>query len=79
MGIKLALAHLEHRMKEGQALAEAAGDEIEVKPISIFVAEGIKMAEIISNPSLKPYEVGQKLAEIPAYIQAVQQGIDSKK
>ncbi len=79
LGIKIALAHLEHRMKEGQALAEATESEIEVKPISIFVVEGIKMAEIISNPRLSGDEIGQALAKLTSFTNAVQRGINDKK
>ena len=79
LGLQLALTHFEHRWKETQAIAEATGTDMEVQSLAIFVVEGMKMAEIISDARLTPQEIGQRLAGLTTLIQKVKGGMDAGK
>ena len=79
LGIKLAMVHFDHHIKIGQALADATGETVKTKPLPIFVAEGIKIAEIISDPSLNAYEIGIKLSGLTVFAKTVERGIDAHK
>jgi hypothetical protein len=79
LGLQLALTHFEHRWKEAEAIAEATKTDMRVQPFSMFVIEGMKMAEIVSDTKLTPYEIGQRLAGLPTFTKTVQRGIDANK
>ncbi len=79
LGLQLATTHFEYRMKEVQAIAEATGTNMEVQSLSIFVVEGIKMAEIICDPKLNAWEMGKRLAGLTTITKTVQSGIDAHK
>jgi hypothetical protein len=67
LGVKLALANLEHRIREGQKLADATGKPHEVLPLAFYIAEGIKLAEIVCNTQLNAEVMGKKLAGIEGF------------
>ena len=77
LGLQLATTNLEHRMREAQAIADKTGRILEIPSLTIFVVEGIKMAEIICDPRLNAYEMGQRLAGLPTFTKTVQRGIDA--
>ncbi len=79
LGLQLALTHFEHRWKEAQAIAESMNTDMEVQSLAIFVVEGMKMAEIISDARLTPQEIGQRLAGLTTFTQAVKGGMNAGK
>ena len=63
----------------GQALADMTREPVKTKPFAVFVAEGVKIAEAISNPSLNAYEVGLELASLSTFAKTVESGIDARR
>jgi hypothetical protein len=52
---------------------------MEVQSLAIFVVEGMKMAEILSDARLTPQEIGQRLAGLTTFTQAVKGGMNAGK
>lgn len=77
VGVKLALAHFESRVKEQQALADATGKMREVNALPVFFAEAMKVAEIVSNPKLNGFDIGWRLAELPRFVVEIQRGVNA--
>jgi hypothetical protein len=70
LGFRMALANFEFTQKEAQKVANT-GIPAQMYTLPVFVAEGIKLAEIISNPKLSAEEIGRKILEISSFTRTV--------
>jgi hypothetical protein len=77
LGFRMALANFEFTAKKAQALANDKSIKVEIYALPIYVAEGIKMAEIVGNPRLNAYEIGQDLGKIKAFTKKVAETMEN--
>ena len=49
-----------------------------LKAIPVFVAEGIRLAEIVGNPSLNAYEIGKEIAAMDGFAARVDKAHKTK-
>jgi hypothetical protein len=77
IGLQMALISFDFFAKQAQVLADKNKIPIPIKPLEVFVAEGVKMAEIFANPNLNGYTIGQRLAELEIFTKNIQAGMDS--
>ena len=75
LGFRMAMANFEFVTKQAQAISAKTGQPVEIYSLPIFVAEGIKMAEIVGNPNLNAYEIGQDLSKIIGFTKTVAKGM----
>jgi hypothetical protein len=71
LGFRMALANFDFVTKQAQIAATKTGQAVQTYSLPIFVAEGIKMAEIVGNPNLNAYEIGQDLSKISGFTKTV--------
>ena len=77
LGLKLALTNFDFFTKQAQAEANMTRQSIPVLPLSLFAAEGIKLAEILTNQRLTPDEIGKAIADLKFFRSTVAKGIFS--
>ena len=79
MGFRMALANFDFVTKRAEAIAAKTQQTVEMYSLPIFVAEGIKMAEIVGNPKFDASEIGENLSKISTFTKTVAARMDAKK
>jgi hypothetical protein len=64
LGLKIALANFDFTRKQAETIATNTNQITEIHTLPIFVAEGIRIAEILGDSKLNDYDLGKRLSTV---------------
>jgi hypothetical protein len=74
LGLQLALTNFQFFKEQASILAAKTHQKTMIPSLAIFVAEGIRMAEIVSNPKLNAVEISRGIADLSNFSKTIIRG-----
>lgn len=78
LGLKIGLTNFEHCTQLAQAAANRYQRFFEVPPLKVFVIQGIKLMEIVSDDTLSADEMARRISESEDFTQSIRQATKEK-
>jgi hypothetical protein len=78
LGLKVALVNFENCMKLAQSAASAYHETFTVPPLKGFIVQGIKLMEIISDPTLDAQEMARRINASEDFAQVIIHAVKDK-